>query len=321
VAAPVALSKDRPIVVAIGGNSLLKSHQVGHIEEQRQNAAETCEVLADVLAAGHRLILTHGNGPQVGNVLLRVDLAAEHVYRLPLDICDSDTQGGIGYMLQQILGDKLEARGTPRRVATIITQVLVDGDDPAFQRPTKPIGAFLTREEAAKKRDTLAWDVREIDSRGWRRVVPSPQPKDVIELDAIRAVYAANITPICVGGGGVPVRRSADGCLVGVEAVIDKDLATSLLARKLGAELLVITTGVPQVLLDYEKPTQRPLGRMTLPEARHYLAEGQFAPGSMGPKIQAAIDFLDAGGGHVLITDPESLREALRGEGGTWISA
>lgn len=307
-----------PTVLAIGGNSLLRADQVGTIDEQRQNAAKTCEVLADLLAQGHRLVLAHGNGPQVGNVLLRVELAAEQLYRLPLDVCDSDTQGGIGYMLQQVLGDALVARGLPRSVATVVTQVRVDAQDPAFQHPTKPIGAFLTAEEAQRKAQLMGWTVKEIDSRGWRRVVPSPQPLEIVELPAVRALFDAGLTPITVGGGGVPVYAD-EGRLLGCEAVIDKDLASSLLATKLGAEHLVITTGVPQVVLNYEQPGERPIERMTVAEARAYQAQGHFAPGSMGPKIEAAVRFLEGGGRRALITDPASLRAAFEGQAGTWI--
>jgi carbamate kinase len=310
---------DGPIVVAIGGNSLLKAGQVGNIDEQRENAEATCEVLADIMLKGPRLIITHGNGPQVGNVLLRVEVAAEVIYRLPLDVCDSDTQGGIGYMLQQILGDKLVQRGRPRNVATIVTQVVVNENDPAFQNPTKPIGSFMAREEAEERRVRDSWAIRKIDSRGYRRVVPSPIPLRIVELPAIRAVVDAGITCVCVGGGGIPVTETEDGRLLGCEAVIDKDRATSLLARELGVRTFIITTSVPHVLLDYEKPTERPVHHLTVKEARRYHEEGHFPPGSMGPKIESAIDFLEAGGQRALITDPDSLRDAINGQGGTWI--
>lgn len=311
---------ERPVVVAIGGNSLLMAHQVGTIEEQRENALATCEALADLAAEGHRLVITHGNGPQVGNVLLRVELAADRVYTLPLDICDSDTQGGIGYMLQQILGDGLEARGLPRRAATVVTQVVVDRSDPAFAHPDKPIGAFLTREVATEERADDGHAYREIDSRGFRMVVPSPKPLKIVELDAILALFAAGIIPICVGGGGIPVCREGQR-LLGCEAVIDKDRASSLLAQKLGAETLVITTGVDNVLLDYEQPTQRAVSRLSVAEAKGYLAEGQFGAGTMGPKIEACIGFLEAGGRQALVTSPDKLRAGLQGQAGTWIVA
>lgn len=313
----LALS-DQPIVVAIGGNSLLSAGQEGTIEEQRDNSQKTCSVLASVVKAGHRLILTHGNGPQVGNVLLRVELAAEHVYRLPLDICDSDTQGGIGYMLQQILGNELELLNLPRKVATVVTQVEVDERDPAFGTPTKPIGNFMTPQEAIQKENQFGWTVARIDSRGYRRVVPSPRPIRIVELDAIKAVYEAGNVVICVGGGGVPVVRK-NGRLTGCEAIIDKDLATALLAREMAAETIVITTSVPKVLLDYELPTERALDRMTLSEAERHLDDGQFPPGSMGPKIRSVISFLKNGGKRAIITDPDNLHTAIEGDAGTWI--
>ncbi len=309
---------DRPIVVAIGGNSLLSAGQEGTIEEQRDNSQKTCSVLASIVKAGHRLVLTHGNGPQVGNVLLRVELAAEHVYRLPLDICDSDTQGGIGYMLQQILGNELELLNLPRKVATVVTQVEVDERDPAFGTPTKPIGNFMTPQEAVQKESRFGWIVARIDSRGYRRVVPSPRPIRIVELDAIKAVYDAGNVVICVGGGGVPVVKK-NNRLIGCEAIIDKDLATALLAREMAAETIVITTSVPKVLLDYELPTQRALDRMTLSEAQRHLDDGQFPPGSMGPKIRSVVSFLKNGGKRAIITDPENLRAAIDGNAGTWI--
>lgn len=310
----------KPLIVAIGGNSLLRAGQVGTIDEQRENARKTCSVLADLAAAGHRLVLTHGNGPQVGNVLLRVELAAEHVYRLPLDVCDSDTQGGIGYMLQQILGDELEQRSLGRRVATVVTQVEVDPLDPAFETPTKPIGGFLDPAEALDKESQYGWAVQRIDRRGYRRVVPSPRPIRIVELDAIKAVYGSGNIVICVGGGGVPVVRTGHR-LSGCEAVIDKDLATSLLAAKLGAETMVVTTSVPNVLLDFELATERPVDRLTQAEARAFHDEGQFPAGSMGPKIRAICSFLRAGGKRALVTDPDNLAAALNGHGGTWITA
>lgn len=313
-------SVEGPTIVAVGGNSLTRAHQVGTIAEQRVNAAATCDALIELVMSGHQLVLTHGNGPQVGNVLRRVELAAESVYTLPLDICDGDTQGGIGYMLQQILGDKLEAKGLKRRVATIVTQVIVDSDDVAFSNPQKPIGPFMSEDEAKAKEKDRGWDIARVDSRGFRRVVASPSPKKIVEMHAINAVIDSGVICICVGGGGVPVCLK-DGQLLGLEAVIDKDRASSLLATKLGAPLFVITTSVPQVLLDYEKPTERPIAEMTLEEAKKHLADGQFAPGSMGPKIESVIDFLENGGKAALITDPQNLGEAIKGNGGTWIRA
>jgi carbamate kinase len=311
---------NRPTVVAIGGNSLSHGDQIGTIPEQIENATTTCEALADVIAQGHHVVVTHGSGPQVGNVLLRVEVAANVTYGLPLDVCDADIQGGIGYMLQRLLGDSLESRGLPRRVATVVTQVIVDPDDPEFENPSKPIGAFMSEAEAEAGVEQDGWTVAQIDSRGFRRVVPSPTPLRIVEIETIRLVAEAGIVCICVGGGGVPVTQDGNR-LTGCEAVIDKDFASSLLARELNAKNLVITTGVPHVLLDYEKPTQRPIHQMTVAEARGHLADGQFPPGSMGPKIEAAIQFLEAGGAQAMITGPETLREAITGRAGTWITA
>ncbi|MCA9562700.1 MAG: carbamate kinase [Myxococcales bacterium] len=316
---PKVTATDRPLVIAIGGNSLTKPGEVGTLEEQRKNARETCKLLAQLAAKGFRLVITHGNGPQVGNVLLRVEIAAEHdVYPLPLDVCDSDTQGGIGYMIQQILGDEYVAQGLERRVATIVTQVIVDPDDPEFQAPSKPIGRFMTKDEAMTAHRERGWWVAETDIRGYRRVVPSPKPRQVVELETIKAVYDSGATVICAGGGGVPVYPD-QGRLCGVEAVIDKDLATSLLARELGADTLIISTGVPQAMLNFGTDQAQPLEKMTPAEARQYLAAGQFPLGSMGPKIAAAIEFVEKTGGKALITDPPHLEAAIDGVGGTWV--
>jgi carbamate kinase len=308
------------IVVAVGGNSLARSRQGNTIPEQYKNAETTCRSLGALIAAGHELILTHGNGPQVGNILLRVELAHEHgrVYRLPLDICVADTQGGIGYMLQQALHNDLRARGIERQIVSLVTQVLVDERDPDFQDPSKPVGPFLGEAQAQQLMRERGWKMREDAGRGWRRVVPSPKPLRVLEVDAVRAVLAAGITPISVGGGGVPVVER-DGKLVGVEAVVDKDRATALLARDLAADVFVLSTGVDRVYLDWGKPTQRGVANLTRDEARRYLAEGQFPPGSMGPKIESALAFLDGGGKKALVTEPEQLLETLEGRAGTTI--
>lgn len=307
------------VVVAIGGNSLTKSKQVGSIPEQIDNASETCRHLVPLVQQGWQLVLTHGNGPQVGNVLLRVELAADRVYRLPLDVCVADTQGGMGYMLQQVLANELAAAGTPRPVVSLVTRMLVDAQDPDFASPSKPIGPFFDEAYARQMMRERGWRMKEDAGRGWRRLVPSPKPLRILEEDAVRAVLAAGVIPIAVGGGGVPVVAREGGRLAGVEAVVDKDRASALLARDLEADLFVISTGVDRVQLDYGKPTARAVEHLSVTEAARYLAEGQFPAGSMGPKIEAALSYLRGGGKQVVITSPEHIEAAVRGEAGTRI--
>lgn len=303
-------------VVAIGGNSLIRAGERGTLEEQRRNLDLTCEGIAAVLSAGYQVVLTHGNGPQVGDAWLRSELAAAQVEPLPLDVCGAETQGSIGYLLQQVLHETLQRRGLSRPVVTMVTQVLVSGRDPAFRRPSKPVGPFYTREEAEQRQRTFGWQIVEDAKRGWRRVVPSPTPKVILELDAIKGALAGGALVIACGGGGIPVIYR-DNRLVGIEAVIDKDRASSLLAWELEAELFLISTSVEQVALDYATPRARPLEFLALADARRYLGEGQFAPGSMGPKIEAAIAYLDRGGRLVIVTSPERIPEALHGMAGT----
>lgn len=308
----------RLAVIAIGGNSITKPGQVGTIKEQFENTAETAEYVADIIARGWDVVITHGNGPQVGNVLLRVELAASSVYTLPLDTCDSDTQGGMGYMLQQVLGNALRKHNLSKSVATIITQVRVDETDPAFQNPTKPIGPFYSQVEAERRRTERGWNVVEDVGRGWRRVVPSPLPLELIEEEVIRKCVQSGVVVIACGGGGIPVVRRG-GELRGVEAVIDKDRASALLAEKLNADLLLISTGVEKVSINFRKPDERKIDLMTIAEAQQYLAEGHFHPGSMGPKIESAISYLKHGGKRVIITSPEKLVEGLEGKAGTHV--
>ncbi|HEU0114885.1 MAG TPA: carbamate kinase, partial [Thermomicrobiales bacterium] len=291
-------------VVAIGGNALIKDGQRGTIQEQMANALEMSRQLAAIVAAGWRLVVTHGNGPQVGFILLRSDRSADFLPRLPLDLCVADSQGGVGYIVADALSRALAEAGDPRPVAALLTRTVVSPADPAFAAPTKPIGPFLPREEAERHRDDDGWAIAEDAGRGWRRVVPSPQPLRIVELDAIAALVAAGQIVIAAGGGGIPVVEEGPDRYVGVEAVIDKDLASSLLAAALGADLLLISTGVPRVSIDFGKPSQRDLDRLTVDEARRHLAAGQFPPGSMGPKMLAAIRFLEAGGPEALITSP-----------------
>lgn len=305
-------------VIAIGGNSITKAGQVGTIKEQFENSSQTAEHVAEMVAKGWDVVLTHGNGPQVGNVLLRVELAAPQVYTLPLDTCDSDTQGGMGYMLQQVLGNALKRRGIQTPVATVITQVLVDEDDPAFKNPTKPIGPFFSQVEAERRRIERGWNIVEDVGRGYRRVVPSPKPLELIEEEVIRRCIQNGIILIACGGGGIPVARRK-GELHGVEAVIDKDRASALLASRIHADLLLISTGVEKVALNYRKSDQQLIDLMTTAQAEKHLTEGQFPPGSMGPKIESAIFFLKSGGKRVIITTPEKIEEALEGKTGTHI--
>jgi carbamate kinase len=307
-------------VVAIGGNSLIKSPERQSVPDQWEAMAETCAHIAAMIARGWDVVVTHGNGPQVGFILLRSELASHVLHTVPLDVCGADTQGAIGYMAQVGLDAAMARLRVARRTATVVTRVVVDRDDPAFKKPTKPIGPFYTQEQADRYRGERGWIVVEDAGRGWRRVVPSPQPLEIIETDAIRALLAAGFVVVGVGGGGIPVVWE-DGDMRGVEAVIDKDHASSLLARTIRADLLLISTAVERVALNYKKADERPVARMTLAEARRHLAEGQFPPGSMGPKIEAAIAYLQAGGKEVLITSPENIERALAGETGTRIVA
>jgi len=310
-------------VVAIGGNSLIKDEKHKTVEDQYQAAKETTFHIADMIEAGWDVAIGHGNGPQVGFILRRSEIAAkvEGMHEVPLDVCGADSQGAIGYALQQNLQNELYRRGIKKNVATIVTQVLVDKNDPAFQNPTKPIGGFMDEAEAKRREKELGWAMREDAGRGWRRVVASPLPKEVVELDTVKTLLNAGIVVITVGGGGIPVIDKGEGEYVGTAAVIDKDYASSLLAREINADLFVISTAVEKVALNFGKPDQKWIDRMTLAEAKQYLAEGtHFAKGSMAPKIQAIIWFLEANpNGKALITNPENIGRALKGETGTWI--
>ncbi len=308
-------------VIAIGGNSLIKDEKHYTVEDQYQAAKETCNHVADLIEQGWEVAIGHGNGPQVGFILRRSEIAAKHegMHEIPLDVCGADSQGAIGYALQQNLQNILYQRGIRKKVVTVITQTLVDKDDPAFLKPTKPIGGFMTEAEAKRRQQEQGWTVIEDAGRGWRRVVASPLPKEIVELETVETVLKRGIVTITVGGGGIPVIDPGDGNYCGVAAVIDKDYASSLLARELKAELFVISTSVEKVAINFGKPDQRWLDKVTLSEARQYLAEGtHFAKGSMAPKIQAIIWYLEAGGKQALVTNPENIGRALRGETGTW---
>ena len=315
-------STKKVAVVAIGGNSLIKDKDHQTVEDQYQAARETTYHIADMIEQGWDVAIGHGNGPQVGFILRRSEIAAkvEGMHEVPLDVCGADSQGAIGYALQQTLQNELFKRGIKKPVATVVTQVLVDRNDKAFQNPSKPIGGFMDEAEAKRREKELGWSVVEDAGRGWRRVVASPIPKEVVELDSVEALIKAGSVVITVGGGGIPVVDKGDGEYTGTAAVIDKDFASSLLARLIKADLLLISTAVEKVALNFGKPDQKWIDRMTLAEARQYLAEGtHFAKGSMAPKIQAIIWFLEAGGTQALITNPENIGRALKGETGTWI--
>jgi len=316
------MTKRKVAVVAIGGNSLIKDKQHQTVEDQYQAAKETTHHIADMIEAGWDVAIGHGNGPQVGFILRRSEIAhkAEGMHEVPLDVCGADTQGAIGYALQQTLQNELYRRGIQKPVATIITQVLVDKEDPAFKNPSKPIGGFMDEAEAVQRRQEMGWAVVEDAGRGWRRVVASPLPKEVVELDSIQALINTGVVVITVGGGGIPVIDQGEGLYAGTAAVIDKDFASSLLAQLIHADLLLISTAVEKVALDFGKPNQKWIDRMTLAEAKQYLAEGtHFAKGSMAPKIEAIIWFLENKGQQAIITNPENIGRALKGETGTWI--
>jgi carbamate kinase len=316
------MAKNKVAVVAIGGNSLIKDSKHQSVEDQYQAAKETTYHIADMIEAGWTVAIGHGNGPQVGFILRRSEIAAkvEGMHEVPLDVCGADSQGAIGYALQQTLQNELKKRKIAKPVTTVITQVAVDRNDKAFQNPSKPIGGFMGEEDAKKRQKDLGWNMVEDAGRGWRRVVASPIPQKVVELESVEQLIAAGHIVVTVGGGGIPVIENEKGELEGVAAVIDKDYASSLLARLIKADLLIISTAVEKVALNLGKPDQKWLDKMTLSEAKAYLAAGtHFAKGSMAPKIQAIIWFLEAGGKQALITDPQHIGAALAGKTGTWI--
>lgn len=309
---------DKLIVLAIGGNSLIQDKNHPEIDHQWRSVESAMRVVARLISRGWQIVITHGNGPQAGYGLRRVELSQGEVYPHPLDNIVAETQGSIGYMIQNALNDELRLLGINRTCATVITQIAVDSHDPAFGNPSKPIGGFMT-EAQAHEYQAKGWRVMEDAGRGWRRAVASPKPQAIIEINAIQALMLSGYVVIACGGGGIPVIRTPTGGLQGVEAVIDKDLASSLLARILRADLLLISTGVEQVMLDFKQPTQRPIHTMTISEAERYADEGHFARGSMHPKIQATIDFVRNGGPKAIITNPHNLERALLGETGTHI--
>jgi carbamate kinase len=303
----------RTALVAIGGNALVRADDPS-VRAQREQVARTCARLAAMAAQGWRIVITHGNGPQVGAALLRSERAAPEAYPLPLDVCVASTQGEMGFLLQQALSHEMEANRLSNRVVTLVTQVLVSEGDEAFQAPTKPIGPFYSRDEAEERRRS-GWVMAE-QSRGWRRVVPSPEPLAILEEEAVRTLLGSDATVITLGGGGVPVARHADG-LAGVEAVVDKDLSSALLATALRVDLFLIVTDVDGVYTDFGTSRARRLRTVTADELRTHAAAGHFAPGSMGPKAEAVLRFIEAGGAHAIVTLPEHLELALAGSEGT----
>jgi carbamate kinase len=310
---------EKLVVIAVGGNSLIKDSEHTTVFDQYRACGETSDHIAGIVAEGYRVVITHGNGPQVGFILLRSELAKEVLHQVPLDSCGADTQGAIGYQISQTLGNELRCRGIEKTVAAIVTQTVVDAADPGFQNPSKPIGPFYSAATAREHRDNEGWAMREDAGRGWRRVVASPRPLEIIEEPAIETLLENDIIVVAVGGGGIPVVRREDGSLEGVGAVIDKDWASCLLARNLGAEKFLLSTAIDKVALNFGKPNQTEIDRMNVAEARGYLEEGHFAAGSMEPKIEAAIDFLESGGQEVIITQPHLLEDAIHGRAGTHI--
>lgn len=311
------MSTKKVAVVAVGGNSLIKDKARRTIPDQYSAASESMNHFADMVEAGWDVVITHGNGPQVGFILRRSELSLHELHPVPLDYCGADTQGAIGYMFQQALYNEFRQRGVNKQAATVVTQVLVDSKDPAFENPTKPIGSFMEQDTAITRRNQDGWAVVEDAGRGWRRVVPSPLPVKIIQGEAIQTLIQAGFVVIGVGGGGIPVVEDENGDLIGVEAVIDKDFASSLLAATIRADLFLISTAIEKVALDFNQPDQRWLDRVTMAEAKQYLDQGHFAKGSMEPKVQAIIGYLENGGQEAIVTSPENIGRALAGETGT----
>jgi len=307
-------------IISIGGNTLVRRGEKGTIEEQFEHTRAAMTAVARVIDMGYNVVITHGNGPIVGYIVIQNEAVKDAIPPMPLYVCDADSEGGIGFVIQQTLYNRLKETGKHRDVVTVVTQVVVDGNDPAFSNPTKPIGPFYTKEEAELLVKKKGWVVKEDSRRGYRRVVPSPRPLKVVEAGVIKALAETGVIVIAVGGGGVPVVERSDGTLEGIDAVIDKDLATSCLAREIRAELFINLTQIDRAYVNFGKADQRGLDRMTLEDARRYLSQGEFAPGSMGPKIEAAIEFLETGGKEVMITTPELIDKAMEGKAGTRIT-
>jgi carbamate kinase len=313
--------KRKLAIVAFGGNAMLRPEDRGTQEEQIARAKQAARWLAEIVRHGYHLIVVHGNGPQVGNILIQAEEASTKIPPQSLDVAVSQTEGSMGFMLQQAIRNRLESIGLAGDVVTVLTEVEVDANDPAFKRPTKPIGPFFTRYRAEALERDLGWTMREDAGRGWRHVVPSPKPLHILNIRTVEKILDVAKVIIAAGGGGIPVVRGRDGQWRGIEAVIDKDFASALLAAELDADVYIVLTGVAKVAIDFGKPSQQLIDRMTVAEAETYLADGQFPAGSMGPKIEAAVQFVRRSGKQVLITDVEHLRDALEGQDGTVIVA
>jgi carbamate kinase len=313
------MEKKGVAVVAVGGNSLIKDENHRTVKDQYEAGRESMMHIVDMIEQGWDVVVTHGNGPQVGFILRRSELSAHELHEIPLDYCGADSQGAIGYMFAMALDNEFKARKMDKKSAAVVTQTVVDRSDKAFQNPTKPIGSFMKEEMAKERQAKEGWTVVEDAGRGWRRVVASPIPKKIVEADAINTLIRNGFVVIAVGGGGIPVVENPDGTLQGVEAVIDKDFGSSVLANLINADLFVISTAVEKVAINFNKPNCQWLDKMTVAEAKQYMAEGHFAKGSMLPKIQAILNFLENGGKQALITNPENIGRAMRGETGTWI--
>ena len=306
-------------IVAVGGNALIKDKDHQTVQDQYACSVETMGHITSMIEMGWDVVVTHGNGPQVGFILRRSEIAEDELHAIPLDYCGADTQGAIGYMFQKALHNHFLERTMEKQAVTVVTQTIVDRNDPAFQHPSKPIGSFMSEEQAKVKMSVDGWTMVEDAGRGWRRVVPSPIPQRIVEADVIKNLIKAGFVVIAVGGGGIPVIEDGEGNLAGVEAVIDKDFGSSILASMIDADLFLISTAVEKVAINFNKPNQQWLDQITAAEARQYIEEGHFAKGSMLPKIQAILRYLDNGGKKALITDPEHILPALEGKTGTWL--
>ncbi len=315
------MESKQTVLIALGGNVLIREKEQGTIEQQERHAEEVCRDIFSVLHKGYNVVITHGNGPQAGASLIRYEMASAMLPVMPLDVCVADNEGEMGYILQQALLNELRRNELRRFVVTMITQVIVDSKDPAFDKPTKPIGPFFSRTEARSLEKERKWIMIEDAGRGWRRVVPSPRPTRIIQRDMIRLLAHEGHIVIACGGGGIPITKKDNNDYVGIEAVVDKDRASALLAEDIGAEMFIILTRVPKVSLNFGKPDQRDLDSITVAEAERYLAEGHFAPGSMRPKIESCIEFIRKGGRSAIITDSEHMEQALEGTHGTIITA
>ena len=318
---PSKPDKPKPIVlIALGGHAFMQRGEQGTIEVQERNAAMICRTMQNVVDRGYKLVITHGNGPQVGNLLLLNESGDPSVPKMPLDVLVAQTEGSLGYFLQQAMLNELRSRRIKKYVVTVVTQVLVDPEDEAFKTPNKPVGPFITKEEAEKRRDELDWKISEDPAgRGWRRLVPSPRPTKVVQRHSIRESAEAGHIVIAAGGGGIPIKKKDDGTYEGVEAVIDKDLTSAMLANQIGAEILIVLTEVPQVYTAFNTDDQHAIGAITADRLLELYEAGEFPPGSMGPKVMAVVEFLEGGGKRAIITNPATLEDALAGRGGTHI--